>query len=433
MDKTVKIAKYTKDALKAKRIADQIKQKQKNKSKSQHMNFKLYKKNLQLHESKDTKYLQNISNIKSKSKTKLKSKSKSTSKSKSKSTSKSKSKSKTKSKSKSKNLITIKDSILKDFSLIKSDKIIIPDMMPLVQKTKSNSRVNTSKLEDKYIIAIPSYKRSDIIKTHTLAVLNRHKINPECITIFVANQEEHDIYKESVPTFLYNNIVIGTLGLKNQRNFISEYYQEGKHIVEFDDDIKSIMQLVVKRKISNKISKKNIVTGNGMGTGSGMGSKKSKSLKTIKTVKPIEDLDAFIKRAFEMCTESNIFLWGVYPLVNPHFMTYKITTDLRFIVGPMWGMINRHRTDLKLTVDEKENSERTLQFWVADGAVLRFNNIGIETKYYKNKGGMQAEGKDRKEEALKSVYYLNKMYPALTKISLNKKNGMPEIKMKRTA
>jgi hypothetical protein len=267
-----------------------------------------------------------------------------------------------------------------------------------------------SDLGDDYIIAIPSYMRSDIIQTHTLAVLNRHNIKPEYITIFVANQSEHDIYTKAVPKLLYNNIVIGVLGLKNQRNFISEYYPEGKYVVEMDDDIKNIMQLVVK-KDTGKMS---------------MSAKKVK-----KTVKPISDLDAFIRRAFEMCIESNIFLWGVYPLVNPHFMTYKITTDLRFIVGPMWGMINRHRTDLKLTVDEKENSERTLQFWVADGAVLRFNNVGIETKYYKNQGGMQSEDKDRKVEALKSVYYLNKMYPTLTKVSLTKKNGMPEIKMNR--
>lgn len=271
-------------------------------------------------------------------------------------------------------------------------------------------------LDDNYIIAIPSYKRSDIIQTHTLAVLNRHKINPKCITIFVANQEEYDIYKEALPSFLYNNIVIGVLELKNQRNFISEYYPEGQHIVEMDDDIREIMQLVVKRWSSSR---------------SGKSGKSGKSKKPIKTVTPIENLDAFIKRAFEMCTESNIFLWGVYPLVNPHFMTYKVTTDLRFIVGPMWGMINRHRKDLQLTVNEKENSERTLQFWVADGAVLRFNNIGIDTKYYKNKGGMQYENKNRKEEALKSVYYLNKMYPKLTKISLTKKSGMPEIKMRR--
>jgi len=106
-----------------------------------------------------------------------------------------------------------------------------------------------------------------------------------------------------------------------------------------------------------------------------------------------------------------------------------MTTDLRFIVGPMWGIINRHRPELKLTIDEKENAERTLQHWVIDHAVLRFNNIGIETKYYKNKGGMQNEGKNRKTEALKSVYYLHKKYPQLTKIYLGKKSGVPEIKM----
>jgi hypothetical protein len=85
--------------------------------------------------------------------------------------------------------------------------------------------------------------------------------------------------------------------------------------------------------------------------------------------------------------------------------------------------------NLKLTINEKENAERTLQHWVIDNAVLRFNNIGIETKYYKNKGGMQSEGKNRKEEALKSAYYLNKKYPNLTKIYLGKKSGVPEIRM----
>ena len=121
-----------------------------------------------------------------------------------------------------------------------------------------------------------------------------------------------------------------------------------------------------------------------------------------------------------------------HPLSNPRFMTPTITTDLRFIVGPLWGVINRHRPDLHLTIDEKENAERTLQHWSIDNAVLRFNNIGIETKYYTNKGGMQNEGKNRKQEALKSVNYLHLKYPHLTKINLNKKSGVPEIRMIRT-
>ena len=41
---------------------------------------------------------------------------------------------------------------------------------------------------------------------------------------------------------------------------------------------------------------------------------------------------------------------------------YKdITTDLRFIVGPFWGIINRHRPDLRITINEKENADKYLQ------------------------------------------------------------------------
>ena len=42
---------------------------------------------------------------------------------------------------------------------------------------------------------------------------------------------------------------------------------------------------------------------------------------------------------------------------------------------------------------------------------------------------MQNEGKNRKEEALKSVHYLHKKYPTITKINLGKKSGVPEIKL----
>ena len=253
----------------------------------------------------------------------------------------------------------------------------------------------------KYQIAIPSYQRTDIIQKKTLALLNHHKIDPSLITIFVANAEEYAIYKDKIPSHLYGKIVIGEKGLKNQRNFISRHYPEGTFVVEFDDDLSKIVQLVI---------------------GSGV----------HKHIKPIDDLDAFIKKAFKFCYVNDIYLWGVYPIANARFMTDTITTDLRFIVGPMWGMINRHRSDLELSIDEKENSERTLQYWTADQAVLRFNNVAIETAYYKNKGGMQSEGKNRREEALKSAQYLHNKYPSITKIYLGKKSGVPEVRLLRT-
>lgn len=288
----------------------------------------------------------------------------------------------------------------------------------------------TSNTPDNYIIVIPSYNRPEIIQNKTLALLNRHYINPQKIIIFVANQEQYDLYKAKVPAMLYGNLVIGVLGLKNQRNFIMDYYPEGTHIVQMDDDLDKIVELVVTRKsLARGITKGKRTMTRKERKGQGKPSRRSS---TRKTVRPISNLDEFIRNAFKICKEKGIFLWGVYPLSNARFMTPKVTTDLRFIVGPMWGNINRHRPDLRLTIDEKENAERTLQHWVIDHKVLRFNGVGIETKYYKNKGGMQNEGKNRKEEALKSVYYLHQKYPQLTKIYLGKKSGVPEIKMVQT-
>jgi hypothetical protein len=300
----------------------------------------------------------------------------------------------------------------------KDTKKNIPIATP-IQSPTTRTTTRTINKQD-YIIAIPSYNRPDLIQVKTLALLHRYKIPTNKIIIFVANQEQHDLYKEKIPEFLYGGLVIGHLGLKNQRNFIMDYFPEGQHIVQMDDDLDKIMELILQMKMDSKKHSR--------------GSSKNKSKRNsqfIKNLKPLDDLDAFIKRAFKICNEKGIFLWGVYPLANARFMSPKVTTDLRFIVGPFWGIINRHRPDLRITIDEKENSERTLQYYTIDNSVLRFNNIGIETRYYTNKGGMQDEGKDRKAEALKSVYYLHQKYPKLTKIYLGKKSGVPEIRIRK--
>jgi hypothetical protein len=269
------------------------------------------------------------------------------------------------------------------------------------------------KLDDAtdYIIVIPSYNRPELIQKKTLALLHRHAIDPARINIFVANQDQYILYYNSLPKSLYGKLIIGVLGLKEQRNYIMNYYPENINIVQMDDDLDKIVELMDKTMSKSK------------------GKSTSKGIKTKRVVRPITDLDGFIRMAFLMCREKSIYLWGVYPLANPKFMSPKITTDLRFIVGPFWGIINRHNPALELTVNEKENSERTLQHYTLDNAVLRFNNIGIETRYYTNKGGMQDEGKNRKVEAFKSALYLHNKYPLLTKIYLKKKSGMPELKL----
>ena len=293
-------------------------------------------------------------------------------------------------------------------------------------KSTNNSSENT------YIIAIPSYNRADILKTKTFATLKRHNIPDDIIYIFVANNDEREKYIMKIDIDP-SNIITGVKGLKNQRNFISSYFPEGKHIVQLDDDIDEIVELIIPIKKSysqlklqyDKFTKTRKIN-----------NEKYKHIYKRELMKkhriiPIKDLNKFIINAFEIAVSKGIYLWGIYPVDNPYFMTDTITTDLRFIVGPFWGVINRHTEQLKLTIDEKENVERTLQHYSMDGGVLRFNNVSITTNYYKTPGGMQTESSinNRRNAAKISAEILHSKYPQYTKIVIKKRTNWPEIKL----
>ena len=275
-----------------------------------------------------------------------------------------------------------------------------------------------------YIVAIPSYKRSKSIVKNTLNVLNKKNVAPDRIFLFVANKDEKEDYLQNVPEHLYGEIVVGAAGLRNQRNFITDYFSESQPIVEMDDDVKDVSILVP-----------------------GKGETRAEIQKSSRLV-PMRDLDSFFQEAFYRLISHDLslsgspimkgkpsqkpmaYLWGVYPVNNPYFMTNSITKDLRFIVGPMWGKINRKDRRLKLERNEKEDFERTLRHYKLDKAVVRFNNITISTSYYSTPGGMQAEDKDRYKEAEKSANYLVKKFPGYTKKWYKGKTKRPEIKVR---
>ena len=97
-----------------------------------------------------------------------------------------------------------------------------------------------------YKIAIPSYKRSETIKSKTLQLLSKYNIDKHKITIFVANKEEEKIYNKSLNG--QYKIVVGVPTIGKQRNFIEQYYSEGTKLMMFDDDIDAVM-----RKNKNKL------------------------------------------------------------------------------------------------------------------------------------------------------------------------------------
>jgi hypothetical protein len=253
-----------------------------------------------------------------------------------------------------------------------------------------------------------------MIYKKTLATLARHlgPAPPILIYVFLANHNELAEYQSARPLEFQLpkaavQFIIGEKGLKNQRNFIMDYFPAGTYIVQMDDDLDDILELIVpeKRQLGKRPNRAN-------------------------RLQPIRDLHQFVLTAFDKCRAVSANIWGIYPVPNAYFMTPTQTTDLRFIVGPMFGVINRHVAGLRLTTNEKENVERTLKYFTLDGRVLRYNNITVATRYFKTMGGMQASQRtsSRRTSALRAAEYLHKLYPDLTKIHLDKKSGWPEIK-----
>ena len=240
------------------------------------------------------------------------------------------------------------------------------------------------------IYAIPTYKRYDIIQSKTLSLLNSYDIPKKDIFIFVADKKEFKLYKEVLGDDY--KIVVGVLYISKQRNFINNFFKEGQQIVLIDDDIDEISEL-----------------------------SKTK-------LKRLPNLKKFVNDAFAECKDNNAYLWGIYPVNNHYFMRKTITKDLRFIAGGFYGIINRKSKDLKLWVEEKEDILKTLQYFVKDGIVIRYNFIGMKTKNYAT-GGISANI-DRVKSSKSAVEKINEKYPTLTRIEKpTKTNPHFEIKL----
>lgn len=283
----------------------------------------------------------------------------------------------------------------------KEGKDVLDDTRWRMMRIAGGRRKKTVKNNhNDYIIAIPSYKREETLKNKTLRVLKEQKIPKNKIFIFVGNEEEYTKYKKTLPKY-YNKIIIGQVGMGAIRNFITNYFSEGQKIFNMDDDINGFVELT---KEKNKNTKSKF---------------QSKNFKS-------NDLDKFIKKGFDECKKNNLSLFGIYPASNPFFMKKRITYDLRYIIGSCWGCVNNK--SVKVSMDDKEDFERTLKYYKTDGGVVRFENITVISGYYTEKGGMQETR--TKDRVLKSAQKLVNQYPDLCKLYLGKKSGYAEVKLK---
>ena len=255
----------------------------------------------------------------------------------------------------------------------------------------------TTHNKSNYVVAIPSYKRTSILINKTLQTLKEGGVNPDKIHIFVANKEEYNNYSNLIPKELYSKIIIGKIGIANQRIFIKRYFKEGQFVVSIDDDIEGLFKMTT-AKPAGLVKLKNI--------------------------------DVFFKEAFERLNIEGLYIWGIYPVRNPFFMKNTVTTGLKFIIGALYGYINRRDKSLEPSVNAegKEDYEQSILYYKKDGGVLRYNNITIKTKFLAE-GGL---GKIEKRFLMnkKAAEYLHKTYPDICTI-FHRKNGMTEIRMGR--
>jgi hypothetical protein len=237
-------------------------------------------------------------------------------------------------------------------------------------------------------IAIPSYKRSGILKKKTLAFLESEGFPKECITIFVANQEEKEDYEKVLR--LDYKIVVGVKGIAQQRLFIRNYYPEGTPILSMDDDIRSIKML-----------------------------REDLPFKTL------------VANLFESVLEQKLTTWGIYPVNNLFFCKDRLLIGNFYIIACCYGFINT-RDILEYGADGEDYSVKedcwySLKRIELDGAVLRYDGACPHTDYYAKGGLSETRTLEKEAEIAQKVVAL---FPTLSKYVV-KKSGHPDVKIHR--
>jgi len=237
------------------------------------------------------------------------------------------------------------------------------------------------------MLCIPSYQRAKICRDKTIATLEKHDLKQA--TVFVV-AEEYDEYRAIMPEWVI--VSIGVKGIVEQRQFILEQYPENTNIVYMDDD-----------------------------------------LETIDLSMTPYTLKEFIENAFTQCREKGSYLWGINPVWNPFFRNNKsnLSTCLNFCIGCFYGIINRHDHDLNIIISKqgnKEDVERSLRYFIKDGIVLRFNRVGVKTKFF-SVGGIGTKT-ERMNEIQKETMALAEAFSEYGKINI-RKDGRHEFVLRK--
>ena len=244
-------------------------------------------------------------------------------------------------------------------------------------------------------VAIPSISRAETITKKTLNYLKQTDIDMSKVDIFLSNPNEEQAYRNNLKDYPVNIIISNTNHVNTQRNFIIDYYKEDELILGIDDDIDLVAM---------KVDDKNTIQ--------------------------LNSLSDFVEQAFTISLDKNFDMWGVNPVINPYFMKNNVTFNLKYIVACFYGWRNNHHEKAYVSTNPeygKEDFERSIRYYIADGGVTRFNYVAPKTKYYSEKGGIQNYRTVEYEET--AVKWLLKTFPMYCKRNTKSKSKYPEVRL----
>ena len=251
-----------------------------------------------------------------------------------------------------------------------------------------------------YQIAIPTYKRYEILKSQTLITLDKLKADKNKIHIFVANQDEADKYKEIIGNDY--QIVIGLPGIGWQRKFINSYFDKDTKVFCIDDDVKNIYQ------------------------------KGEKKLQLVDIT-----LDEIVARGYALCEKYGSRVWGINHTFNNFYLKDEISVGLKYILGTFMGAYAQDwiwQDPERPLVNTGEDHHTSLRAFVRYGSVVRFEYLCLETDLDTIGGNAQStlerDGVPRMVKHLENLTKVAERYPDISTVRLMNDTANPTMRFK---
>ncbi len=246
------------------------------------------------------------------------------------------------------------------------------------------------------VLAIPSRGRSDRIARFTLTALREAGCELDNVEVWVRPDQEADYRAALVDqpvSIRAESPEVG--GVREVRNAIASGYPVGTRLLVMDDDIR--------RFVSQDEGDK----------------------------RP-PDLAGALGYAWLETKRQDIGLFGVYPVANPYFMKRRTRLGLSYIEGAVYGYVVRGDPCEFVTVDDKEDYERSIGFFLRDRATFRMEWLSFRSNFYTEPGGMQDY---RTDDTIRlGAEALRARYPDLTRpLVRSKGRGQWEVKLRNLA